>query len=96
AEAPVARAVGAAEARRQTGFDLVHAAAAPAETLPGPPGDNLQDRICERLGTEPLLVDELIRQCHAHSSEMQHALFELELEGRIQRHPGNRVSLASS
>ena len=53
-------------------------------------------KVCERLGTEPLLVDELIRQCHANSSEMQHALFELELDGRIERHPGNRVSLASS
>ncbi len=60
------------------------------------PAGTLLETVCERLGTEPLLVDELIRQCHAGSAEMQHALFELELEGRIQRHPGNRVSLASS
>jgi len=66
------------------------------ETIHGLPADSLLERVCERLGTEPLLVDELIRQCHASSSEMQHALFELELEGRIERHPGNRVSLASS
>ncbi len=66
------------------------------EALPGPSAETLLDKVCERLGTEPLLVDELIRQCHANSSEMQHALFELELEGRIERHPGNRVSLASS
>jgi predicted Rossmann fold nucleotide-binding protein DprA/Smf involved in DNA uptake len=26
---------------------------------------------------------------------VQQALLELELEGRIERHPGNRVSLAS-
>ncbi|MGI9509365.1 MAG: DNA-processing protein DprA [Geminicoccaceae bacterium] len=58
--------------------------------------ETLLDKVCERLGTEPLLVDELIRQCHANSSDMQHALFELELEGRIERHPGNRVSLVSS
>lgn len=64
---------------------------------PGSPENgSLLERVCERVGTEPLLVDELIRQCHASSSEMQHALFELELEGRIERHPGNRVSLASS
>ncbi|MGI9486533.1 MAG: DNA-processing protein DprA [Geminicoccaceae bacterium] len=70
---------------------------APAiEALPGPSAETLLDKVCERLGTEPLLVDELIRQCHANSSEMQHALFELELEGRIERHPGNRVSLATS
>jgi DNA processing protein len=40
-------------------------------------------------------VDELIRQCHATSAEVQQLLLELELEGRIERHPGNRVSLAS-
>ncbi|MEM7044880.1 MAG: DNA-processing protein DprA [Pseudomonadota bacterium] len=77
--------------------DLRPSTASPAiEALPCPPKGTLLDRVCERLGTEPLLVDELIRQCHANSSEMQHALFELELEGRIERHPGNRVSLASS
>ncbi|MGH6915549.1 MAG: hypothetical protein ACREH3_17820, partial [Geminicoccales bacterium] len=47
------------------------------------------------LGVEPLLVDELIRQCHATTAEVQQVLLELELEGRIERHPGNRVSLAS-
>ena len=71
-------------------------ASPPIEALLCPPAGTLLERVCERLGTEPLLVDELIRQCHANSSEMQHALFELELEGRIDRHPGNRVSLASS
>jgi DNA processing protein len=56
---------------------------------------DLLGRLQERLGVEPLLVDELIRQCHATSAEVQQALLELELEGRIERHPGNRVSLAS-
>jgi DNA processing protein len=60
-----------------------------------PPPGELIVRLQERLGVEPLLVDELIRQCHATSSEVQQALLELELEGRIERHPGNRVSLAS-
>jgi DNA processing protein len=71
--------------------------APPSAPLPAqvpPPGD-LLGRLQERLGVEPLLVDELIRQCHATSSEVQQALLELELEGRIERHPGNRVSLAS-
>ena len=54
----------------------------------------LADRVRERLGPEPLLVDELIRQCHASTAEVQRALLELELDGRIERHPGNRVSLA--
>ncbi|MGH6942657.1 MAG: DNA-processing protein DprA, partial [Geminicoccaceae bacterium] len=57
-------------------------------------GDHLIERLCDRLGPEPLLVDELIRQCHASTAEVQQALMELELAGRIERHPGNRVSLA--
>jgi DNA processing protein len=67
----------------------------PSSPVPKESGETLLDRVCERLGAEPLLVDELIRQCHANSAEMQHTLLELELEGRIERHPGNRVSLAS-
>jgi DNA processing protein len=51
--------------------------------------------VCERLGPEPLLVDELIRQCRASTAEVQRALMELELDGRLERHPGNRVSLAA-
>ena len=50
-------------------------------------------KIRRRLGPEPLLVDELIRQCHASTAEVQQAL--LELDGRLERHPGNRVSLAT-
>jgi DNA processing protein len=53
-------------------------------------------RVCERLGPEPLLVDELIRQCRASTAEVQRALMELELDGRLERHPGNRVSLATA
>ena len=66
----------------------VRTAAAPAAD------GELADRVRERLGPEPLLVDELIRQCHASTAEVQRALLELELDGRIERHPGNRVSLA--
>jgi len=68
----------------------------PTPIVPQIEGEPLYKRVCERLGTEPLLVDELIRQCHANSAEMQNALLELELEGRIERHPGNKVSLATS
>jgi DNA processing protein len=59
-------------------------------------GADLVDRLWERLGPEPLLVDELIRQCQASTAEVQRALLELELDGRLERHPGNRVSLAAS
>jgi DNA processing protein len=59
-----------------------------------PAAGDLLGRLQERLGVEPLLVDELIRQCQASTAEVQQALLELELEGRLERHPGNRVSLA--
>jgi DNA processing protein len=58
-------------------------------------GGDVIGRVCERLGPEPLLVDELIRQCRASTAEVQRALMELELDGRLERHPGNRVSLAA-
>jgi DNA processing protein len=62
----------------------------------GAHGTDLLGRLCERLGPEPLLVDELIRQCEASTAEVQRALLELELDGRLERHPGNRVSLAAT
>ena len=48
---------------------------------------------CAALGPEPLAVDELIRECDAASPDVQAALLELELAGRIDRQPGNRVCL---
>lgn len=66
------------------------AAVAPA----APPGDPpLVRRVEEVLGAAPLAVDELIRECDAPAPDVQDALLELELAGRIERHPGNRVSL---
>jgi DNA processing protein len=38
-------------------------------------------------------VDELVRRCDARLAEVQAVLLELELEGRLDRHPGNRVTL---
>jgi DNA processing protein len=39
-------------------------------------------------------VDELIRQCEAPAAVVVSALLELELAGKVRRHPGNRASLA--
>jgi DNA processing protein len=68
--------------------------ASPQLPLDAADGADLLGRLCERLGPEPLLVDELIRQSQASTAEVQRALLELELDGRLERHPGNRVSLA--
>lgn len=47
------------------------------------------------LTTAPVGVDELIRQSGESAAAVQLALLELELAGRLVRHPAGRVSLAS-
>ncbi|MDX6750331.1 DNA-processing protein DprA [Geminicoccaceae bacterium 1502E] len=66
-------------------------AAAPAPT--GLAAEGLDADLLARLGSEPVSVDELIRQCHASTAAVQEALAELELAGALERHPGNRVAL---
>lgn len=77
---------------------------AEADTMPAAPAPEtaapahlspLARRIDAQLAPEPLAVDELVRQCGAAAAEVQQALFELELEGRIAWHPGNRVARVS-
>lgn len=55
-------------------------------------GDRERRDIEELLGAEPLLVDELIRLSGLPVAVVQSALLDLELAGRIERHPGNRVA----
>jgi DNA processing protein len=45
------------------------------------------------LTAAPVAVDELIRQSGAGAAEVQMALLELEIAGRLQRHAAGRVSL---
>jgi DNA processing protein len=93
----VRNAVSGAGARRSGGREQSHDSSAPLQLPLEPAADgDVIGRVCERLGPEPLLVDELIRQCRASTAEVQRALMELELDGRLERHPGNRVSLAAS
>jgi DNA processing protein len=64
----------------------------PAQTL-GEPRDLARAQITERLGPTPVAVDELVRQCHLSPAMVVTILLELELAGRLERHPGNQVSL---
>lgn len=45
------------------------------------------------LGTSPVAVDELVRQCQVSAAIVATVLTELELVGRLERLPGNRVVL---
>ncbi len=56
--------------------------------------DGVRALIQELLGPAPVEVNELIRQAGASPMAVITVLLELELAGRIARHPGNRVSLA--
>src|SRR5690349_6141704 len=57
------------------------------------PDDAALELIAERLGPTPVAVDELVRQCHLSAAAVATLLLELELAGRVERHPGNLVSL---
>lgn len=55
--------------------------------------DRAREEILAILGLSPVLVDEIIRQCHLSPPVVATVLLELELAGRLERHPGNRVAL---
>lgn len=50
-------------------------------------------RVLSALGSVPTLVDELVRRCQVSAATVAEVLLALELEGRLERHRGNRVSL---
>jgi DNA processing protein len=52
-----------------------------------------RETIEELLGPTPVAVDEVIRECHVSAAIVHMALLELELAGRLERQPGNRVAL---
>jgi DNA processing protein len=75
-------------------------AAAPASlpTMPEPPespgtAPGEAGQLLELLGPTPMPVDDLLRRCHLSPSAAQAILFDLELAGRVEILPGNRVAL---
>jgi DNA processing protein len=54
--------------------------------------DRIRETVLEGLGPAPVKVDDLIRACGAPAHAVLAVLLELELAGRIMRHPGNEVS----
>ncbi|MAZ76204.1 MAG: DNA-protecting protein DprA [Micavibrio sp.] len=66
---------------------------APANDIETEPTQNTREIILQNLSQMPVSVDELINACHLTIPEVQMTLLELELAGRLQRLPGNRVAL---
>ncbi len=59
--------------------------------------DKSSTSVVERyLSLSPVDVDELLRQCQLSAPVLRLSLLELELAGRLQWHPGNRVSLLAT
>lgn len=55
--------------------------------------DQERAKVLEALGPSPVAVDELVRQCQLSPAIVATVLLELELAGRLERQPGNRVTL---
>jgi DNA processing protein len=68
---------------------------APAEAPEdAPPASDAAAQVIEMIGATPIPVDELGRRCQLSPAELSVLLLELELAGRIETLPGNRVALA--
>ncbi|KRS10771.1 DNA processing protein DprA [Roseovarius atlanticus] len=90
--------------------DVLAALPAPAEPAPTPQPDlplaspperrslretaRLHIDILDRLGPSPLAEDQLIRDLAAPASQVTPVLTDLEVDGKIRRHPGGLVSLS--
>jgi len=66
--------------------------AVPAPASEPPSADAMRALVEEKLGPAPVEIDELVRQCGVPAADVLTILLELELAGRVQRHPGNRIA----
>jgi len=75
------------------GFDETGTAGTPPpETVSEEEVDRIRAAVTEALGPAPVQVDELIRLSGAPAAAVLSVLLELELAGKLARHPGNAVS----
>ena len=66
-----------------------------AKNIPENETTEALDKVYELLGPVAVSIDELLRECQLSPAVVLTALLELELAGRLERHPGNMVSLKS-
>lgn len=55
----------------------------------------IRQQVIDNISPSPTHVDEIIRECHVSAPAVMTVLLELELAGRLQRMPGNRVCLVN-
>jgi DNA processing protein len=58
-----------------------------------PPGEDDRGKVLEALSPVPAAIDEIIRYTGLHPAQVFMVLLELDLAGRLERHPGGNVSL---
>ena len=50
-------------------------------------------QVLDLLGPSPIVVDDVLRRCQLSTPVVQAILLDLELSGRVEMLPGNRVAL---
>ncbi|HET7411681.1 MAG TPA: DNA-processing protein DprA, partial [Pararhizobium sp.] len=85
--APISRA--AQEAR-----PVVEEPDSDREALQAPPDESERALIVEALGPTPVEIDDIIRHTGLGAAAVYLVLLELDLAGRLHRHPGGLVSLS--
>ncbi len=84
------------ESLRPLDYRAIRARGAPLVREEAPDiGTDERDRIRDLLSPSPVAIDEIARQSGLPMPVVQTALLELELGGRLERHAGGRVSLAT-
>ncbi len=53
---------------------------------------DLKAKVYQALGPTPVAIDELVRQCQVPAPSLTTLILEMELEGTVERYPGNRVA----
>ncbi|WP_047465059.1 DNA-processing protein DprA [Rhizobium rhizogenes] len=62
--------------------------------LSPPPDDTDRDQIVDALGPTPVEIDDIIRHTGLSVSSVHSVLLELDMAGRLHRHPGGLVSIS--
>jgi DNA processing protein len=62
--------------------------------LAAPPDDAERDHIVEALGPTPVEIDDIVRHTGLPISAVHSVLLELDMAGRLHRHPGGLVSIS--
>lgn len=64
------------------------------KALSPPPDNTDRDQIVDALGPTPVEIDDIIRHTGASVSSVHSVLLELDMAGRLHRHPGGLVSIS--